>query len=495
MDGDILQGMLYGGCLRVLHQLDQQYPSSSTHSPLFDFIDVSNMSDHVSLPAVVQAGLPLLKVEKHAVLHAESFTWHMKFNTREPRQFLKCCVGMDLEIYQELLGVSVQTQVVGSFKPLLRTQWTWNLRETTLTGAMVMFEFMTAAKLYCTTDRAKYVADSGVHLNSDDVFAGFVAGIDSSSPLTMLHLLHLCCPGIALPIVRALVAANDACSTRKWELMCHATFQQDPLKAFDKVVFQAKVKYTTLCACPEASPLCLMVSKAPVTVTWAPVDVVTDLVQLLEAFSYSLESDLVEVMLPHSVLIDPECQSYFITLCALTDSTFKGIATSTKLQAVGSSVPWPELSSKPLTAPLPSWATCEAIAKRALLSNDLELLELIASDNDDSPPQPWKTHAVLETNSSVIVELLLPRPLPGPDKVALSVTSSGQSLKVSATAVVIKKETDTADPIADSTRQQDFVFSDQEHIVELPAAISSGEHKTKLSRKLGIMIVRLPKVV
>lgn len=48
---------------------------------------------------------------------------------------------------------------------------------------------------------------------------------------------------------------------------------------------------------------------------------------------------------------------------------------------------------------------------------------------------------MLETRRFVIVERPLPRPFPGPDKVALSLTSSGASLKVAAKAV-IKKEKD-----------------------------------------------------
>lgn len=115
VDGsDIVEGMLCGGFLRLLRQLDRQ-PSPSASPILFDFIDLSNVSDHVSIPAVVQAALPLLKIAKHATIHAQSMKWTGVFPDHQPSPFLCCTTGMDVETYRQLLGVKVQTQV-GNFK-------------------------------------------------------------------------------------------------------------------------------------------------------------------------------------------------------------------------------------------------------------------------------------------------------------------------------------------------------------------------------------------
>ncbi len=44
-----------------------------------------------------------------------------------------------------------------------------------------------------------------------------------------------------------------------------------------------------------------------------------------------------------------------------------------------------------------------------------------------------------------------------------------------------------------STRQRNFAFSDQEHTIELLAAVSIGEPNTKVTSKLGIMVEHRPK--
>lgn len=489
INGNILDGMLHGGCLRLLHKLNRH--PSRTAPPLFDFIDLRNTADYLSMPAVVQAGLTLLKVEKHAILHVESFTWGMTFDTRQPLQFIKCSIGMELDTYKELLGVSVQAQVVGSSRlPLLQTQWTWDLdgnQEARLSGAMVLLEMMMAVKLHCAIDRIKYISNDAILLNSDGMIAGFMGGIEYSSPLTLLHLIHLRFPDIVLQIISVLISANDTCECRKWELMHHFLAQHDPKLApytFFPVFFQANVQYTTLLTCPEA-PLCLMVSVAPVRVDRSPVDVDTaNVVFLLEAFSYSIESDQVEVLLPLEYL--NQYKHYFMTLCAVINAT--------KLQALGSSIPWSKLHVKTDQAPFSGWTPSKGMAQRALLSDGLfsdgvELEDLmgkiLTNGKNNVPAQSWKTHAVLETSKYVIVQLFMPGPLPlpGPDKVAITVTSLGSSLKVAAKAVTR------------SNRQRGFVFRDQELTIELPAAVSFGERNTKLSRKLGIMIVHLPKVV
>ncbi|KAG0589254.1 hypothetical protein KC19_1G007700 [Ceratodon purpureus] len=490
MNSNILDGMLHGDCLELLHKLNRQ-PQHPTRTPppLFDFIDLSDSADYLSMPAVVQAGLTLLKVEKHASLHINSFTWGMSFDTRQPLEFLKCSIGMELDTYKELLGVSVQTQVVGSSRlPILQTQWTWDLhgnQEATLTGAMVLLELMMAVKLHCAIDRIKYISNEGVRLNSDGMVAGFMGGIEYSSPLTLLHLIHQRFPDIALQIISVLICANDTFECRKWELIHHFMSQHEPKMTpytFFPAYFQGNVQYTTLLACPEA-PLCLMVSGALVRVTRSsPVEVhAANVLYLLEAFSYSIESDRVEVLLPLEYL--NQYRHYFVTLCAVTNAT--------KLQALGSSVPWTEIKVRMDQAPFTAWTPCKRLAQRALLpdglfSDGIELEEFMGKilAKGNATGQSWKTHAVLETRTHVIVQLLTPGPLPlpGSDNVTITVTMVGSSLKV------------VAANASNRQKRGSMTFRDQEHTVQLPAAVSFAERRLKLSRKLGIMIVHLPKV-
>lgn len=484
VDGsDIVESLLGGGFLRLLRQLDGGQPGLPSSSPiLFDFIDVSNVSDYVSMPAVVQAAVPLLKTVKHATIHAQSLMWCGVFPSHEPSAFLRCAAGMDLESYQELLGVRVHTQVVGVTDiPPLQTQWTWDLstatQQTWLTGAMVLLEVMSAAKLYCGIDRASYVSN-GWQGGRVTMSGPSWAGIENASPLTMLHLLHLCCPRIVLPIMRVLVVTNDEYRKREWELMSHAMFQRDvnASKEFVKLVFHADADFFQSTP-TDQMPLCLTVSTA--TLTRGEVVASARVLQVLETISYFAESDRVEVMLQRALAENPKSNCYFMTLCVVEDCT--------NLRAVGTSVPWSKLSIEPLTQGLPRWAACEG-TKRSLLSDDLELLELMEkqqSSGTDSSVQSWKTHAVLETARYVVVELLLPRPFPGPDEVVITVTSSGTSMRVAAKAVPGKKK---------GSRYNKRLGFRESHVVKFPTAVCSDGHSIKVSRKLCLMIVRLPKL-
>jgi hypothetical protein len=75
VSGDILDALLFSGCQHILSQLEEQNsscpPDEHPSSPavaiqFFDFMDLSNVADYVSLPTVVQAALPLLRVVGHA---------------------------------------------------------------------------------------------------------------------------------------------------------------------------------------------------------------------------------------------------------------------------------------------------------------------------------------------------------------------------------------------------------------------------------------------
>ena len=496
MAGDVLEGMLFGGFLRLLRQMDGHDLQSS--SSLFDFIDLTNVADYVSMPAVVQAAVPLLKVVKHATIHAQSMQWlspSMRFNSKEPLAFLRSAVGMDLKTYQELLGITVQAQVVGSSNNLvLQTQWKWELSAastgTWLTGAMVLVEIMSAAKLHCTSNRVQYITNGKIGGEAQNMVSGTLAGLENSSPLTMLHLLFLRCPRILMPIVRVLVATNEsAYNSRKWELMGHAMFQLDPvssLTTFVKATFEANVNFYSLLACHEM-PLCLTVSKVPLALG----DVVSsDVLQVLDTIAYLSECDRVEVMLQRALTENPKCSSYFLTLCVA--------ANCTTLQAVGQSVPW-SFTTQPLTQELgspllPIWTACDGLSKQPLLSDDLDLIELIAKrqcsrGKDILVQSSWTTHNVLDTHKYLVVQILLPRPFPAADEaaIAISISSSGTSLTITTKPVVKNKKSSACKPSSVSGFPE-------KHVITLPMAVASDGHNTKVSRNLGIMIVRLPKL-
>lgn len=494
--GDVLEGMLFGGFLRLLRQMNGHDRQSS--SSLFDFIDLTNVADYVSMPAVVQAAVPLLKVVKHATIHAQSMQWcgpSMGFNIKEPLAFLRTAIGMDLETYQELLGLTVQAQVVGSSKNLvLQTQWKWELSaastETWLTGAMVLLETMSAAKLHCTSNRVECITNGKIGGAAHKLVSGTLAGLENSSPLTMLHLLFLRCPGILMPIVRVLVGTYEsAYNIRKWELMGHAMFQLDPvlsLTTFVKATFQANVHFYSLLACDEM-PLCLTVSKVPLPL----LDVASsDVLQVLDAIAYESECDRVEVMLQRALTENPKCSSYYLTLCV--------VAHGTTLQAVGHSVPW-SFTTQPLTQELgspllPIWTARHCLSEQPLLSDDLDLIELIAKrqcnrGKDTLVQSSWTTHKVLDTQKYLVVQILLPTPFPGVDEaaIAIAISSSGTSLTITTKSVVKKKS---------SARKHASSVSGfpEKHVITLPIAVASDGHNTKVSRNLGIMIVRLPKL-
>lgn len=493
--GDVLEGMLFGGFLRLLHQMNGHDDLHSSSS-LFDFIDLTNVADYVSMPAVVQAAVPLLKVVKHATIHAQSMQWYgpwMGFNIKEPLAFLRTAVGMDLETYQELLGITVQAQVVDSSNNrVLHTQWKWELSaasaETWLTGAMVLLETMSAAKLHCASNRVECITNGKTGGAAQNLVSGALAGLENSSPLTMLHLLFLRCPGILMPIVRVLVGTYEsAYNIRKWELTGHTMFQLDPvssLATFVKATFQANVNFYSLLACDEM-PLCLTVSKVPLALG----DVVSsDVLQVLDAIAYLSECDRVEVMLQRALTEHPKCSSYFLTLCV--------VAHGTTLQAVGHSVPW-SFTTQPLTQEpgsplLPIWTACDGLSEQPLLSDDLDLIELIANrqcnrGKDILVQSSWTTHKVLDTQKYLVVQILLPTPFPGADEAAIAISSSGASLTIT-TKSVVKKKSSSARKHASVSRFP------EKHVITLPVAVASNGHNTKVSRNLGIMIVRLPKL-
>ena len=484
--GDILDVLLFDGCEGILSQ--------NSALELFDFMDLSNVSDYVSLPAVVQAALPRLKAVSHARVHIQSMQWR-SLGLADPTAFLRQSVGMDVETYQELLGVSVRIEPPLSQR-VLHTQWAWDLRESSwLTEATVLLDIISAAKLHCATDRDTNLIPQR-ESQSRLITSGKLAGLDCSSPVTLLHLLYLTCSGsLLMPLVRSLVSTQRK---RKWELLGHALIQTDPLKlqqTFCRVEFEAKAHYYKLLACAEM-PLCVVVSS--VRLVQGEEIPSAAVVQLIEAFSFSSESDCVEFLLQRALVDDPKWKSYFVSLCVVADST--------RLEAVGISVELRHLVvDSQVTSPLPIWAACEGRppATRPWLSRDATLVETVSklSAANHEVVTTWTTHAVRETSTLVVVELLLPRPFPSADKATLLVSSSGDTMKVIIKTVLLKKKKKTEKKALSRRATADFhedgassfTFPEQ-HVISLPAVVSSSGHIIKLSRKLGLMVVRVPKI-
>jgi hypothetical protein len=83
-------------------------------------MDLSNVADYVSLPAIVQATLPLLRVVGHARVHVQSMKWRSL--GLDHTAFFCHSLGMDLETYQELLGMSMHAHSDGRQQPVLQMQ-------------------------------------------------------------------------------------------------------------------------------------------------------------------------------------------------------------------------------------------------------------------------------------------------------------------------------------------------------------------------------------
>jgi hypothetical protein len=153
-------------------------------------------------------------------------------------------------------------------------QWAWNLRVSSqemtswLTPTTVLLEIMSTAKQqYCATDRVLTFLHQTREGNSRKrvVTVGTFAGLEYSSPTTLVHLLCLSCPGLFLPLVRLLISRNGMQRKRRWELLEQALMQSKESltqPTFCKVEFEAKASYFKVLACAEM-PLCVVVSIVP----------------------------------------------------------------------------------------------------------------------------------------------------------------------------------------------------------------------------------------
>jgi hypothetical protein len=275
---------------------------------------------------------------------------------------------------------------------------------------------------------------------------------------------------------------------------------------FCKVEFKAKASYFKVLACAEM-PLCVVVS----TVPFPPGEEIpmTVIVQLIEAFAYSCESDCVEILLQREHLENPKHKAYFLTLCVVADSTrLEALRTSIQLRDV--------IIDQAARTTLPSWTHCNdgPPATRPWLSCDASLIHMLAGKHElvtaatsqaASSQAAWSTHAVRESRTFIVVEVLLPRPFPSADKASLGVTySAGDTMKITIKAVPEKnsqkikaldsrkvasaKGSRAADHEDGGIMRNSFVFPKQ-HIIPLPAAISSSGYIVKLSRQLGILVV------
>lgn len=80
------------------------------------------------------------------------------------------------------------------------------------------------------------------------------------------------------------------------------------------------------------------------------------------------------------------------------------------------------------------------------------------------------------------------------------VSSSGDTMKIIVKAVLVKKKKTEKKALSRKDRAADhedgsarFAFPEQ-HVIGLPAVVSSSGHIIKLSRQLGLMVVRVPKI-
>ena len=474
----------------------------------FDFVDLSNVADYCSLPSVVQAALPLLKATPQARIHVQSMLWRAicddpdgerqaaagkaKAGQREkmdknPRdepaafalvtQYLKRCLGMDLATYESLLDLRLLPPVTtdaAPLRPVLHLAWaraagsmasdpsprppSW------LSGAFLLLECMASAKVHCALERG--LGPEGLQR----------AGANISSPATLLHLLRVGAPPLALPLVRFLTGAHGPCKAYAWELLTHALLQEGPASgtAFVVVSFVAKAEFLRLMT-HSGQPLCLVVSKAALPKGACPPSAA---VQIIETFSYDVESDRAEFILQRAIAEDAAHKALFVTLCSIRGS---------RLEAIGVSVKALASAARPLTAAAwPLWRAAPAGSLHPAID-----VGVLSAPDQASTASGWAVRSVRECGAFVSLEILLPRPFPsaGEASLAVDVVGDGAVLRISVTRVQGKAAAPNAGTLPPFAFPSPFD-------VALPCPVSLAEEQrvTKCSRGLGMMAVRLSRV-
>lgn len=431
----------------------------------YDFIDCSNVGDYVSMPAILQAAVGVLKREPHARIHMQSLHSKMFEETGNPlRDFVQPGWGMDLDTVQELLGVRLNRHRLEAAGKQLHLMWGWKEKDehpgTWLTAQYLFLELLASASRQCAVDRAPAASRYGQ-----------AGGLDCSCSTTLSHLLHICCrSGTARPLAALLSQGSKAAKLFKWELQGQAQYH-DPAsnKKFLRCSAHMKVDYLQTCM-HSGAPLALAFTKVPV-VAGTTVDG-KQVKQMLESFSFDQESGVVRFMFQREIFRKMAGELYVCLIAVTSEVKMLALSSSYAMSSIST-------ASMPRT---PKWCEPQSLQLQHNLDFDLGGSFL------QRHPSEWQA----KTNAHapfVTLDLVLPESIPTGWKPSVQVR--GDSV-----AVEIVMSTAAAPSSKKKSQQKKLLGS---HVVTLPdgaGRVSNKSNKSsnavvKHSEALGLVSIRL----
>lgn len=292
----------------------------------FDYIDVSNVSDYVSLPAVLQVAFASLRPAPSARVFTQSFFWE-SFGT--PDMYLDSgAFGMNRQSYEKLLNIRLHAKPT-VFKSVLHMSWRWatdkELGEDPLSEKTRRDLVKTAATNYCSLHRPSNL--------------GLTVGLGAAGAATLVHLVATALPSGSLYIVSDLLSECRAARMHKFELQTLYSLQTSPQSVL-KVTFKAKILWAALRSYHWSVLQLVFTKKATAIVADTVLDV-RDIAQLYDTFTFDCETFETSLLMTSELL--SEAESMFVVVCAIEqqghESSLRAVSHSQLLGSVVSSAP------------------------------------------------------------------------------------------------------------------------------------------------------------
>lgn len=312
-------------CSIVVHPCDiLNGLTDSTGNDSFDYIDLSNVADYVSLPALVQAASPLLKYAGHARLFVESLVMFRLDQDQAcgitSRYFVEAMFGCDLATIEQMTGLKL---VKGQPPTLLGSNGLrMEFARVQCNNTIDWVNLCTQLSSPATLDI--YACVSAVKTWAPAAYA---------SPVTLLHLLTTCAPrGVSEVLIRTILRCGyGTFRFYEWEMKSQTAFQLD-LTGLNRFV---RVKYTGI---PSSMMMLfyadhavlLGVSNSPLSGTSISLDQVS---QLLSTFAFDAERCSSEFLLLEA-LFPEEGTEVYITLLLQGEAGLSVAASSEKLHSL-----------------------------------------------------------------------------------------------------------------------------------------------------------------
>eukprot|EP00798_Chlamydomonas_sp_ICE-L_P015003 gene15003-21070_t len=279
-NGDLEVTVVPADILTTLTSQESSKGGGTVATGLFDFIDCSNVSDYVSVPAMVQACAPLLRPMPHARLYLESIVSYSlektKKPTLKPSSFIETQTALPLSVYEPLIQLKFVKGVdVPELQAAIRMTWPYSSPRKGVPGAPLTF-------LHMLTVRGKYVDDA-------DSIVRELIQLDTSGQGALF----------------------------KWELTMQAQIQASNRLPLCRMAYAPKISSTMSMSMSMLtlgdSAIVLVISKVVLqsnSVVTRPV-----VKQLLSSFDWDEQQGSIDWVLPQAIA--EQCESWFVTLCLL----------------------------------------------------------------------------------------------------------------------------------------------------------------------------------